>query len=148
MSVFSPFLGKGAKYNFGFDEVTGGVKKASSENYSTNNTSVANKDLEKINGSLAFIFSTSLGERFFLPEFGSNLYKLVFEPNDDIFTDSLRVFISSAIAKWEKRIILMGIDIQTTNNELENNTARVNVKYQIISSQVVGNFIYPFVRRI
>jgi len=148
MPTFSPFLGKGAKYPFRFDEVTGGVQKASSENYAPNNPAVTGADLEKINGSLAYIFSTALGERFFFPDFGSDLFKLVFEPNDDIFIDALRVFISNAISKWEKRITLMGVDVLTTTGDLDQNTARVTVKYQIISSQVVGNFIYPFVRRI
>lgn len=148
MTVFSPFLGKGAKYPFSFDTISGGVKKASSENYNPASPTLTDKDLAKINGSLHLIFSTMLGSRFFNPEFGSNIQKLVFEPNDDIFADTLRVYISDAINKWEKRIKILSIDIVTTNKDIDNHTARVNIKYLIISSQTVGNFIYPFVRRI
>ena len=148
MPVFSPFLGKGAKYPFKFSEVTGGVEKASSENYFPNNPVVAGDAIEKVNGSLNFIFNTTLGERFFLPDFGSNLYKVVFEPNDDIFADAMRVYIANAISKWEKRVVLLGVDILTNISDQDNNTARITVKYKIINSQVVGNFIYPFVRNI
>jgi len=146
--AFSPFLGKGTYFPFGFDPATGGVKRASSENYLPSNPGVVSDDLVKINGSIHHILSTAIGTRLFLPTFGSNLYKLVFEPNDDIFVDSARVYISDALTAWEKRIVLLSIDVLTSTVDLNNNTAYLRVNYRVVTSQILGNFVYPFVRRI
>jgi len=148
MSVFSPFLGKGAAYPFKFNTITGGVAVASSENYYLGNPTVATSDLDKINMSIANIISTPLGTRFFLPEFGCNLYTLVFEPNDDIFANLARVYIADALFKWEKRLTVRAIDVITTIDNLEANSTNIKINYQIISSQVVGNYVYPFVRNL
>jgi len=148
MPTFSPFLGKGTKYPFSFDSVTGGVMRASSENYYPGNPQVQGESLEKINSAIEFILSVALGTRFFMPDFGSNLHRLLFEPNDDILADSLRVFISEALNKWEKRISLLSIDVVTTKDELNQHIARVIINYKVVSSQQIGNYVYPFVRRI
>lgn len=145
---YSPFLGKGTYFPFSFDNATGGVKKASSENYLPSNPGIVKDDLVKINGSIHHILSTAVGSRFFLPTFGSNLYKLAFEPNDDVFVDSARVCISEALGTWEKRIILLSIDVLTSTIDLNNNTAHLRVNYRVITSQQIGNAIFPFIRRI
>ena len=145
MTNFSPFLGKGARYPFAFDEITGGVKTASSEGYYLGNPAI-NDSLEKINGSIENILSTTLNKRFFLPTFGSKVNSLVFEPNDDIFADTIRIYIGEALNTWEKRIIVLSTDVLTDNTDLDNHTAKITVNYKVISSQKVGNYIYPFVR--
>ena len=148
MSVFSPFLGKGAAYPFKFSDTTGGVTVASSENYYLGNPTVSTSDLDKINMSINTIMSTPLGTRFFLPEFGCKLNTLVFEPNDEVFSNLARVYIADALSKWEKRLIVRAIDVINTINNLEANTSDIKINYQIIGSQVVGNYVYPFVRGI
>jgi len=146
--VFSPFLGKGGRFPFSFDPITGGVRRASSENYYLGNPKVQGKELEKIKGALDNILSTALDVRFFLPSFGTRLQQLLFEPNDDVFADMARVYIAEAISRWEKRIRLLSIDILTDVNDLNYHTSRIVINYIIISTQVKGNFIYPFVRRL
>jgi len=148
MSVFSPFLGKGAAYPFNFDIVTGGVKVASSENYYLGNPTVATSDLDKINMAIANIIATPLGTRFFLPEFGCKLNTLVFEPNDEVFANLARVYVADALFKWEKRLIVRAIDVITTIDNLQSNSVEIKINYQIIGSQVIGNYVYPFVRNI
>lgn len=147
-TVFSPFLGKGAKYPFTFDSITGGVKRSSSEEYNVGAPVIRGTQLDKINGSLHHILTTPLGSRLFLPDFGSNLYRLVFEPNNDVFSGMARVYISDAISKWEKRIIILTIDILTNTADRINHTAKININYRVISTQITGNYVYPFVRSI
>jgi len=145
---FSAFLGKGAKYPFAFDRVSGGVKRASSENYYLGNPAVTGGTLEKINGAIEFILSTALESRFFLPTFGSALNQLVFEPNDTVFADAMKVYVVDALARWEKRIVILSVDVLTTDTDRDENLSRIVVNYKVISSQVVGNYVYPFVREI
>lgn len=59
---------------------------------------------EVIWASIVNILLTPLGTRVRKPDFGSRLYDLVFEPNDDILTALARVYIGEALAKWEPRI--------------------------------------------
>lgn len=146
--AFSPFLGKGTYFPFSFDPATGGVKRASSENYLPSNPGIISDDLVKINGSIHHILATAIGTRLFLPTFGSNLYRLVFEPNDSVFVDTARVYISEALTNWEKRITLLSIDVLTSTVDLQNNTAYFRINYRVITSQVLGNAVFPFVRRI
>jgi len=146
--VFSPFLGKGGRFPFSFDSITGGVKKASSENYYLGNPKVASKDLAKINGALDNILSTALGNRFFLPSFGARINELLFEPNDDIFADMVRVYIAESLSRWEKRVQLLSVDILTTINDLNQYTSKIVINYKVVNTQITGNFVYPFVRRL
>ena len=144
MAGFSPFLGKGAKYPFAFDENTGGIRKASSENYYLGGTGL--EDLVKINDSIAHILSVTVGTRFFLPTFGARVNDLVFEPNDDIFADAIRVYIVDALKTWEKRIDILSVDISTDVEDLKQHKSKIQINYRVISSQKLGNYVYPFVR--
>lgn len=67
----------------------------------TTGSTVSNSGMERINQSINHILSTRIGTRFFLPDFGSKLYTLIFEPNDFILYDLLKRYIKEALEKWE-----------------------------------------------
>ena len=67
----------------------------------TTGSSISNSGLERINQSINHILSTRIGTRFFLPEFGSKLYTLIFEPNDFILYDLIKRYVKEALEKWE-----------------------------------------------
>lgn len=97
---------------------------------------------DKINESLYNILSTRLGERVFLPEFGSKLYQIIFEPNDLIRADLAKVYIKDAIDKWEKRINLISVELEDV--DYETNVLPIIIYYNIANSNVSGSYIYPF----
>ena len=54
---------------------------------------------------------TSLGERLFLPEFGSRLHELPFEPVDEMTAFEIENYIVEAIRRWEPRVDLISTKI-------------------------------------
>ena len=104
-----------------------------------------NGGLERINQSIYLILSTKVGTRFFLPEFGSMLHELVFEPNDVLFRDLARLYVLQALHNWEPRINNIEVDVKIIEKE---NTVPISIRYNLINTNVVGNYIYPFNRQI
>lgn len=102
-----------------------------------------NSGVERINQSIKHILGTRVGERFFLPEFGSRLEELVFEPNDYILKDQLELYTNEALTKWEPRITVDRIDAEV---EKGNNTVPIKIYYTLINSNITGNYVYPFNR--
>ena len=62
------------------------------------------EDIKAIENSLENIIGTSTGERFFLPEFGSDLLGIVHEPINEETADDVYDALISAIDRWEPRV--------------------------------------------
>jgi phage baseplate assembly protein W len=99
---------------------------------------------ELIRSSLITILSWPLGKRFFLAEFGSNLYNLLEEPNDDILKDLIRIFVIDAIAKWEPRIELVDLSLQRTTDI----SIDLTLTYKILAIKKEDTFTFPFYKKI
>ena len=131
------FLGKGTKHLFEF-VAAGGV--AVSEG--------AGPEHAHIHESIWQILSTRPGERFYLPEFGSRLPELVFQPNDTVFRALARQYIVDAIKRWEKRVVIEGVEFSEDPLVTDRNMALIKLTYRIINTQVRGNLVYPFAREV
>ena len=99
--------------------------------------------MAKINSDIYMSLSTPLGTRFMNPEFGSNLYSLLFEPYDKILMSAIKVTTIEALTKDVHKIQL--IEVVVDSSEQEFNLLKIGITYQIISTPLVGNFIFPFV---
>lgn len=97
--------------------------------------------IDKIQDSIYNILSTKVGERLFLPEFGSRLHMLVFEPNNAIFADLADFYIRDALGKWEKRIQVTDVSVLT---EQEGNIVPIEISYQITNSNIYDTYVFPF----
>lgn len=67
---------------------------------------------ELIDKSIERILHTTPGERVMLPEFGSRLRSLVFEPNDITLENEIRRAVIEPISRWEPRVEVSYIDVQ------------------------------------
>lgn len=101
------------------------------------------KGVSVVEQSIINILNTPKGTKFFLPDFGSRLAELMFEPNDEVLSDLLRLFIFEALQDWEKRCNF--VDVVITMNDAQ---ADCEIFYQILASNQVNSFIYPFYRRL
>ena len=97
--------------------------------------------IDKIQDSIYNILSTKVGERLFLPEFGSRLHTLIFEPNNAIFADLADFYIRDALGKWERRIEVTDVSILT---EQEGNIVPIEISYRITNSNIYDTYVYPF----
>lgn len=96
---------------------------------------------DKISDSIYSILSTRVGERMFLPEYGSLLYTINFEQNTYISCDLAIVYTEEALAKWEKRII---VDRTEAVANFDNNVIEIKIFYHYRNSNVTGSYVYPF----
>lgn len=95
----------------------------------------------KLHDSICMILSTHVGERFFVPEFGSRLHDAIFEQNDLIFKDLVDMYVREALGIWEKRITVINVDVGI---ESEGNIVPVTITYRITNSNMIGTYVYPF----
>lgn len=69
------------------------------------------EELDLIRDSVITILMTKKGQRFFVPDFGSDLWRIIFEPNDVVTRSLAKQYITSALRIWEPRVIVKGLEI-------------------------------------
>ena len=67
------------------------------------------KGLDQVRSDLLALLLTNPGERVMLPDFGTPLRSLLFEPNDPTSASKAREMIAKAINMWEPRITIKNI---------------------------------------
>ncbi len=67
--------------------------------------------IDQIKADLLQLLLTNPGERVMLPEFGTPLRRLFFEPNDSIIESEAKAMIARSISTWEPRIIVDNIEV-------------------------------------
>lgn len=97
-----------------------------------------------LRASIITILTWEYGERFFLNEFGSRLFDLLEEPNDDVLQGTIRVFVIDAIAKWDHRIEV----IATTLIRTKSYSLDLSITYRILNIKREDTFIFPFYDKI
>lgn len=81
------------------------------KDYRTPNT--FDYDAQAINNAIRNILLTPLGSLPGKPSFGSRLYQIPFSQLDHITIDLLKKIIEEAIRKWETRIQIISIEIES-----------------------------------
>jgi phage baseplate assembly protein W len=72
--------------------------------------------VEQIKADLLQLLLTNPGERVMLPEFGTPLRRLLFEPNDVSLESTAKQMISNSIKQWEPRIVVTDITVTSKFN--------------------------------
>ena len=98
-----------------------------------NNDLIAIKNENAIARSVKNIVFTLPGEKFFNPDFGSRISKVLFENIDDITASVIVDEIKESIRNYEPRVELL--DVQAFPN-FDNNQFDVNITYEIIGSDI------------
>lgn len=78
--------------------------------------------------SIYYILNTRKGERVMLPDFGSNLHRLLFEPIDPQTALDIEIEIRDAIERWEPRVV---IDEVLVNPFPDSNKYLASIKFHI-----------------
>ena len=130
------FLGKGLSFPFAFQRRSGGARISTA----------TSADHAHIHESIRQILGTRKGERLMRPEFGTRLYELVFEPNDRLLYGLIRHEVVEALERWEPRIVIR--EVLIAPDETDHHLVLVHISYRLISSQVIGNMVYPFYREL
>lgn len=84
------------------------------------------EDTDLIKESLIQIVTTGRGERVMRPDFGSSAFSFIFENNNIVLSELIRDEISTAIAKFEPRVVVQRVDTLK-----EDNAVVVTIRYTV-----------------
>jgi len=65
---------------------------------------------DSIRQAILLLFSTRPGERVMRPDYGCNIHRLVFSPNDDTTAGLAIYYVQQALDRWEPRIAVLQLD--------------------------------------
>jgi phage baseplate assembly protein W len=92
--------------------------------------------------SIEIILSTSKGERVMRPDFGCDLNKLLFAPNNGA-TQALAEFeVTEALRAWEPRIEVLDVSVRAGGDNGE--VLLIDIDYRVRSTDNRFNLVYPF----
>jgi uncharacterized protein len=76
------------------------------------------EDDDAIRQALLLLVSTRPGERVMRPEYGCELHRLIFAPNDGTTAGLAIHYVRRAVERWEPRVEIIGIDAARRRPEL------------------------------
>lgn len=96
------------------------------------------KSINQIKSDLLCLLLTNPGERVMLPDFGTPLRKLIFEPNDAVLADKARDMIIASIRIWEPRVVIQAIEV-TSNIDIQslNENDDLSTKENVLSIRIL-----------
>lgn len=74
--------------------------------------------LDLVWSSIVLILSTPIGTRIMLPEFGSRISDLLWEPNDEVLRSLAKTYIIDAIGRWEPRVQILDLSVSSSESTL------------------------------
>jgi uncharacterized protein len=91
---------------------------------------------ESVRQAILLLLTTRLGERVMRPDYGCELYRLAFWPNDDT-TGGLAIhFVRQALEQWEPRVDVVRLDAQRDPEYPER--LDVMLEYRVRATQQPG----------
>ena len=81
---------------------------------------------DSIRQAILLLFSTRPGERVMRPDYGCDIHRLVFSPNDDTTAGLAIYYVQQALDRWEPRVAVLQLDAGRDPEEPE----RLNVTLQ------------------
>ena len=85
-------------------------------------------DKDAIRSDLLHLLLTNKGERLYLPDFGSDLRKFIFEPNDAITHDQIRDNLNETIKRYIPNLFVN--DVTFRNDDIQE-LIIVELKYTV-----------------
>jgi hypothetical protein len=95
-----------------------------------------------IRESLRILFSTAQGERVMLPEYGCDLWRMVFRSLTTTLTTELKDMVEQAILLWEPRIDLLAVNV--FRDPEQDGLIIIKVEFVVRRTNTRSNFVYPF----
>lgn len=88
---------------------------------------------ENIRQSIKIILQTEFSERLMLPGFGSNLKKMLFQPNTVQTHSLIEETVTNALTHWERRIKVTSVEVIADPQDA--NTVWVTLRYKLVATQ-------------
>lgn len=97
---------------------------------------------DAVKESIQIILGTARGERLMRPDFGCNLNRLVFAPNNTSTAGLAMFYVRESLERFEPRIELLAVD---ANPDLDDSSRMlIIIDYRIVATDTKQNLVYPF----
>jgi phage baseplate assembly protein W len=95
-----------------------------------------------IHESLWVLFSTNIGERIMLPQYGTVLWQKVFAVLSTTLMNQIKTIVTQEITNWEPRVTVLSVDV--VRDDAQQGVILIKVGYLIRKTNVRSNLVYPF----
>ena len=75
--------------------------------------------LDKVKQNLLAFMNTSPGERFFRPNYGCNLERLLFHPNDFILVNTIKKYLLDSFSRYFSELQISNLSVETDIDALQ-----------------------------
>jgi uncharacterized protein len=99
-------------------------------------------DRAELEEAIRLIVSTARGERPMRPEFGCRIHDYLFAPINETTIGMISFEVERAIARWEPRVDVDGVDV-LADNEIDG-LLYVSVTYRVKENNDERNLVFPF----
>lgn len=90
---------------------------------------VNDNEKDNVRSNIMHVIFTPKGQRIREPEFGTDLIRYIFEPNDSISWSSLKNEITDSVQRYVNNVILN--DIQVAKSEDDASSVYVRIDYSV-----------------
>lgn len=90
--------------------------------------------------AILLLLSTMPGERVMRPDYGCELHRLLFAPNDDTTAGLAIFFVRRALERWEPRIEIMQLDANRHPERAE--LLEVTLEYRVRATRQVDRLAF------
>jgi phage baseplate assembly protein W len=96
---------------------------------STNTFNQSYDNLVQLKSNVRNLLLTKKGERLGQPTFGTNLHRLLFDPNDEELEQKIYDTIDNSIRTWLPQLSIKEINIEATDEMKNNNSINVSIVF-------------------
>ena len=87
--------------------------------------------LDQAKSNIRNLLLTMKGERIMQPTFGTDLYKILFEPMTDLLTDDIKDVITDAVNEWLPYVTLQEVLVDLSSDNVDRNEYHVSLKFSL-----------------
>jgi hypothetical protein len=99
------------------------------------------EDEASVRQAIFLLLSTMPGERVMRPDYGCDLHRLVFSPNDDTTAGLAIHYVRRAITQWEPRIDVLRLD--ATRHVAAAECLDITLEYRVRATRRADRLIFP-----
>jgi uncharacterized protein len=121
------FLGRGFGWPLSVDH-TGSIRMADPEDH--------------LDRSIEIVLMTAPGERLMRPEFGCEIWNLLFEPVTPTLLGRIQEAVRRAVAQWEPRVEV--VEVRPEPDPDNHALVTIHLTYQVKATNDRRNLVYPF----
>ena len=97
---------------------------------------------DSVRQAILLLLSTIPGERVMRPEYGCQLHRLVFSPNDETTAGLAIHYVRQALDLWEPRIDVQRLDAERNAEDPEQLT--ISLEYRVRATQQTDTTTFSF----